>query len=248
MPRGTQDYGSIVSSFGATQIDVAELSYLLAGYGLIDGLGRTVLADNFRFGLGGWNKSFSGTGVIPQLVNDTFESGGVLFSPPFACYLNGGVTANGISLLSEKIFLGSQVKLGIELGFYINPPCADLSFQIVFVPSVGTGYYALVKISATDNKIYIRTTGGVYQQIGILPVLTAGVLYRAQLKMVGDWSLGVYHKLLFGENAYSVDGIPLIVTSAVPAGVADFVIFAASRGGASIDAYIGFVRCSKDEP
>ncbi len=248
MARGTQDFGSIVSTIAANQIDTGEIGYLLSGVGLLDGLGRTVIFDNFRNGLGTWAIANTGSGVVPEVITAQYDSKGHMFVPPFDILFDGGVVAGGTSSIVRRFFLGSLGKVGFEAGISLAHTCADLIASIIYGLDGFTWYKAAVKISVKDGIITALNSAGVYQYITSISPDVANTEYPIQFKFVVDFNKGKYVRFLLGQIKYDISATAPQTIVSVDAGWPVISLSGTSRGVTYETVKLGYARITLDEP
>lgn len=248
MSRGTQDFGSIVSNTAATQVDLGEINYVLSGIGYIDGLGRTFLFDNFRAGLGMWQRIQSGAAQVPIIVSEAFNSNGNLYAEPYVCYMNGGAPFGGSSYLRKMLFLGNATKIGIEVGLVLNSNMSDLYVALRYHPTGGVTKGGQIHISVNLGTVTYIDKFLAEPVLMNIPALDAGIYYACPVKLTCDLVNLKYGKVLFGDRVFDLSKQDIPGAIVQPEGVMAFTIQSFSRGAPFNDLYLGYVRISRDEP
>lgn len=247
MPRGGFDFGSINALYAANQMDTAEIQYSISGFSFIDGLGRTILMDNFKNGLGMWQMEATAGANSPRLIDRNFNQGGVIFSPPYAIYCLSSVTDGSVSAIKQSTYQGNQQKFGIEGGFYIFNNSSDIRLYIEMTRLDMVTKFADIRISPLDGVIYLKSVN-LWQSAGTFDKPVGSLFYRLQAKLTVNFDTLKYDKLLLGEVEYDLSTYALNGAAAGIAGVVVYQLGGWGRTGANVEAYIGMIRCTKDEP
>ncbi len=247
MPRSGNDWGNIGSALAVNQLDTAELQHMLVGFGLIDGMGRTVKLDNFRYGLGSWKRNASGIGKAPTLVSVEYINYGEIFVTPYSVLFDAGNIANDQAFIVDNIYLANQYHFGIEAGFAINNISADVKMNMQYTNSDGISRYAAVKISQTDGVVYLYY-GGFYVSIGTFYAPVDATFSKIQGKLVANWLTGKYVKLILGDTMYDLSTYSMSTIGANTRGTLYYQFGSASKGVLLGNVYLGYIRVTKDEP
>jgi len=247
MGRGNKDFESAGYLLGNSTIDNADLVAMQLGVGLLDGLGRTVVFDTFGKGFGMWNFINSGVGVLPLLANAQRNGLGTIYVPPYSVECDPKVAAGDISGISTSAYLGTQSRLGIEVGFIIGVNMPDLRVDVEFAPTNQAARLMRIVLSNNGNSVLLNT-GASTQNVGTFISGGINTGSKIQMKLTGDWTLNKYQKLLVNENVIPVSTIPLGNSGAASLGGLVVKVYNVSYGAGSSKGFIGYVRLTKDEP
>ncbi len=247
MPRSGYDFENTQSQLGASTIDPVEQTYLQTGISLLDGLGRSIYFETFRDGIVCW-EAVPSAGASPPILyhegaNAVFDG----YKPGFNCFLRPGLTLDAFSRLDRRDYIGSQVKLGLEVGvrLKLNSPRVNI---ILYADRIGSAEYRMEFYMDVANQTLSVRTGGNLQQVGTFIKPSGSTGTNTQIKIVGDFENGLYRKLLVNEDAFDIDTIPMDVTAVADEGISYTQIKAISKGATSNSLNVGYIRLTKDEP
>lgn len=247
MPRSWFDFGSMESLLGARQPDQAEIFHILAGVGLLDGLGRTEYFDTFKFGLGGWYLGSSGTGKAPKIQFSDITTPSEVFVPPIAIQFYTGNVANDFSYMSIDRAFTIKQKVGLEFGFILDnmPPTLEVYINVDF----GAAFRkrAHLMLDATVPALKIHTDLG-SKVITNITIPNPSTWRRYKIKTVINLDTATYERLLYNDAIYQLAGDKLAGGFAVGDNTLTLQFKATNKTGTPSYFTLGYVRFTVDEP
>lgn len=240
MPRGHPDYDTPDYQIAHVTLDPSLVLTAVKGVNSVDGKGRVWKVDNFNSGFGAWGGDFGGDGVSPALstLQPEIDNTSVRLVP-------GTLASNGESSINQVLIVATPIHMGIEAGVYLDNNSPDYIISVDY-RKTGASFYAQMKVSEADRKIYIRDSGG-FVQVATLSAqtFTPGWL---PVKLVIDFSDNTYERVVYGGN--SVDVFNYSVVSFVADGIGSLLVkvTALSNAANNSDAFIGHTIFTLDEP
>lgn len=236
--RGKPD-DSIPSYLSAGALsDPGEIFARQIGIAFADNLGRTFLFDNFAKGLSRWERAQNGAALLPRLLQGNQST----LASAYCAQMTAGALVTDQSSIATGLLLGSSVRVGVEIGVLLHSLMPNTLFNIDYKPrdfAAGVLRCTIGRVGGTIEFV----AGGTL--VTTLSTPTAGNEYWAQVKIVGNYSVGKHTRLVLGERIYDTSAISL-----EPSSIADNgrCIVAVATYQSANPGYIGYVSVTRDEP
>jgi hypothetical protein len=241
MPRGLPDYFNPDTIVSQRLANVEEVVTIIRGIASLDNRGRTLFYDHFATGLGGWKTTKTNNGVLGA------SSTTWALVAPNSAYLDAGtVGINGYSSLNKRIHLGSSKRLGLEASILFTANVPDFWLEILYNLD-GDEYNARLRVEALSGDVDIELAGG-WQNVGEVGYAAPANGPWLLVKMVADYSTGMFVRALIGQEQIDLSDYALPSTAVSAPGKADFKIRAKAIHAVTNDAYIGHGAITVDEP
>ena len=251
MARGTPDDAVGAYSAAGVVTDLGDVIAFAQGISRIDNLGRPVLVDTFANGLLRWHL-FQVSAAFPTAetlvttnANNRVAAG---FAGPVGCYLDS-VGPGGLSQILSYWVVGDLSTAGLECAF---------KFPDDTIPSgtsrtVRLAYQTPGAVSAQQITVFITSpSAGIYRfSVLSLPfpsffedVPIVGAPW-VQFKIVGDFSTGLYSRLIIGNKLVDISDRQI---TAYVGGPLDGELISEIIAAAGAQPYLGYVVLTRDEP
>lgn len=240
MPRGQPDYHSNPYQVSVNQADAGFSMPFMFGRASIDARGRVVWVDNFRYGIGAWKLLKGGSGSYPVAATTLADI------PPNAMKLevDGGASTD-YSAARHEWGLNILRSIGIEYSLFLNNDDSDYDVSLVHYLD-GVVKVAQWKITKSPHVLSIRTPTG-YVDIANIPDDT-GYMNYLQYKLVADFVLGKYVRLLIGDLEYDISNYELYSAASAYSGYVYFRFSMTSGIAVARTSYLGYAILTYDEP
>lgn len=219
----------------------AELAVRLGSPKFFDRRGDVLFMDIFENGFNKWRTLAANTGSEAVLTADRSKSGG------YSAKLVGGSITPWYSVMWTALPYSILSKCGIELHFCM-PELID-KMLVEFMCHDGTNKYeAIITYDRTNQKLQYQDSGGVNQDI-----VTSFTLYPYDglfhaLKLVADFEINKYHRLIVNETTYDLSAYGLQETSSPGVKELEVIIYLYSRDGYNDCVYIDNIIVTQNEP
>jgi hypothetical protein len=180
--------------------DLAELAARLGSPAVYDRRGQVVWMDDGRYGLAPWIVSASQTGASVKVVAEETQTAG------FSIQLTSGSNGAHSVTLYRYFNVSERNKIGVALGIaFLN----DFElFQLTldaYYPS--SRYSAVLQVDPINGKLLVMDeTGGFVEVADLTNVIAATARYE-EFKLVADFEVGRYVRLLHNETEYDLSGV-----------------------------------------
>lgn len=209
MPRGQPDYGpQAVKEVTASVSDMGEVAARLGSIVTYDKRGVVVDFDNFETPAWRWQRAMSVGGYVLQ--DSTNPKSGSQAARLYTAAVIGrscGIYKDTASLVSKR--------LGSEISF------SRLSHDGKFTTNMShfdgeDAYYPEIYIDSNTGKIYLWDNTLAYREIADEGQLLVEYFYYYTMKMVCDFTLGKYVRLMFMSKEYDISAYTM-ETAGAPA-------------------------------
>lgn len=242
MARGQADFGLYApKDVGVGISDMGEVAARLGSIVTYDKRGDVVIFDNFEDAILKWEVLVVGAGAYGRLDSTDARSGSQSLKLHTLDEADSEVDVDkGIAILGSK-------KLGFEVSFSSLGENCDLDLWTVyydgnfwiqaafsFDPSTGD----LKVMDDTGNFVTVATIADVYSNIFMFHTV----------KLVADFNLRYYKRLLFDTHEYDISAIKLYRTGAVQAPYLDLGFKLHNRAADGGDVWIDDYVLTQSEP
>lgn len=240
MPRGLPDYYNPDTLVAQRLVNINDLVTGLVGVNSIDGLGTLQWYDTFGAGITAWRATGAGDGAAP--VSSTTRA----FIPPASAKLLAGTLGGGgQSQMEHEFMLEDVAKVGLETALWYQSNAPEYRFRFRY-DNPGDPREMVLAITPTSGEVEIFTPTGV-PTIYSIPAAPAVGLWL-NVKMVGDFDLLTYERLIIGQDrldltSYELDQPLPRIDGHATIQFNGVIVDAVSRTG-----YVGYVLLTMDEP
>ena len=203
MPRGHEDWGIRVDSFGGTSVDLAELGARLGSPYVWSRTGNVIIVDNFNISLGQWSNYGATLDDSPAIYHKNVVSGSG------CCRLLTPSTNTTLSGIKRQIPLIGRTKNGIELVFTPGAGNYKLRFATILVIESAAKKFELV-FNFNDTILYYLDSGS--NEVAIQSFLDIASTYTTPviLKIVIDTNNQLWSYIQINDVNIDMSGITSI--------------------------------------
>jgi len=242
MPHGAPDFSNrqALSTIFAI-FDLGEAVARLGSIVYFDRRGNVLLLEDFEAGLGRWGRVAGGGGVTPALSFTAVRSG------QFSALLQTGAGAGSWSDMTLSVAYRTVGGLGVEFSFVSAASYALITLW--FGLRTGTTLYrAGIRYNSVLDRLEYLDSANTWQVLDSGIKLDVGSMDIHTLKLVVDFSLATYKRVLLNALTYQMSTLALYSVSDIGAPRLD-VEMRATAGIAQVErVYIDDVIITQNEP
>ncbi len=242
MAHGQPDFGMYAIAETIYKLtDMGELAARLGSIVTHDRRGDVVWLDDFEDNINKWIVGGTGTGWAGALSTDYAKHGAK------SAKLTTGDAVNNTALLSRYFAVSALRKLGIECSFILN---YDLSFGQILIQNTeaALSHQGQIRIYPSGGELKYLDGDGNWQSIatGLLPVASLNIFHV--MKLVVDFELNKYVRLIFNNHEYDLAGIDLFPLNVALYPIAEVELRGVNGVAANTSFYVDDAIITQNEP
>ena len=235
------DYDWLPGSARFPMADMGELAVRLGSPVTFDRRGDVLWLDTIAGGLGSWTAVTGGLGSTVNVTTNYPLHG------KYTLALVAGSTLDHTAQIRKRLSNIAMLRSGLEVAFWLNTP--GESFILFLTRFDGINQVgANISVWSGPKTLEYRDPAGAYHTIAHIGSIDNNEGVYHHLKVVADFTLGQYVRVIWDDHEYDLSGIPLWQVPALD--IKQYRVLIAQYGVlASNDiAYIGHVIITGNEP
>ncbi len=245
MPRGQPDYSNPEYQLAQSYADPALLTIGSVGFAPVENLGRPLLLETWREGIGAWHVGtyHASTTIAASTAWGTF----LPFIPPAFMVMDlPDEPINRFCYLERRLQWSRAGRFGLEFSVVTknDPKTLTVTFESA---EHGNYHAARLKFDLSTNEISISTDAG-YVLLDQRLSITGYSMWNS-IKLAVDTASNTYLRLVIGGNSYDLSPYS-IENSATPDEDGIRILFRLANGAVGVTATVGVghVLLTADEP
>lgn len=203
MTHGAKDWskyrtGSVTYSLE----DLAETAARLGSIVTYDRRGDVIFLESFEDGLVHVETATSGTGGSVGVDTTTAKTSAQ------CAKLTAGSDGYKTATVVKRFHPSGSYRIGAEVSWAVVPSASTIDLGLMYLPR-GTYHYGVLRYDTSVHSVQYQDENGVYQDLETGMYIYSHSKLWVSMKLVCDFTLHEYVRVLFGNLSYDMEGIPL---------------------------------------